>query len=506
MNEETSVNVDIDNIGPIEHLTIPVKPGTITVLRGPNGSGKSQALNAVGKVVSGKGSLTSRDGTTGGTASGMGVQVKVGRSGKNSRKITDDELQVEALEDSLNIADLVDPGLKDQAAADDRRIKALISLAGVDPDIELFIPLVAELDVPGCETLLDEVESDSLVEMAAKIKRLLEKQARDFEEIADKANQNCQTLRKQNEDIDLSAECDAEKLEKAYLDALNEHSKVTERLESRSEQAERHATAMKSLEKAKADYKGPTLHKAQKELALSEERVLERKDEVNELRKKLAAAEKELEAAESVVDIRREQAENAQRHESLIASWEETIANGFEPDETLEQQLADASEAVDAAREAQQNGSSVRDAKDREVEATASEGESKQATQDAKKLRDAAAKTNSVLTKVVSGMAGPFSVNSDMRLVVKHAKRGECFYSDLSHGERWKLGLDVAIEAFKRKEQRGLLCIPQEAFESLDGNNRKIILGHISGTDLAIITAEASRDDLEELQTETVEA
>ena len=39
--------VVINNIGPIEHLELAAKPGTITVLRGNNGRGKSTALDVL---------------------------------------------------------------------------------------------------------------------------------------------------------------------------------------------------------------------------------------------------------------------------------------------------------------------------------------------------------------------------------------------------------------------------------------------------------------------------
>ena len=131
--------VVINNIGPIEHLELAAKPGTITVLRGNNGRGKSTALDAISALTRGGTGLESRDGTVGGTASGFGVQIKVGRGGANRRT---GDLIVTAVEDRLSIADFVDPPVKDPVAADSRRLKALVGLVGLVAKPEMFHELV----------------------------------------------------------------------------------------------------------------------------------------------------------------------------------------------------------------------------------------------------------------------------------------------------------------------------------------------------------------------------
>ena len=65
--------------------------------------------------------------------------------------------------------------------------------------------------------------------------------------------------------------------------------------------------------------------------------------------------------------------------------------------------------------------------------------------------------------------------------------------AELSHGEKWKLAIDIAVETFKRKGVDGLLGIPQEAWEGLDGRNREELAEHIGLTDLIVLTAEAER-------------
>ena len=87
-----------------------------------------------------------------------------------------------------------------------------------------------------------------------------------------------------------------------------------------------------------------------------------------------------------------------------------------------------------------------------------------------------------------------------------HPNRGECYFCELSEGERWRLGVEIAIEAFKKKGGGGLLGIPQEAWEGLDYKNRKAIAEAIEGTDLAILTAEATQVESEGIEVGVVSA
>jgi hypothetical protein len=83
---------------------------------------------------------------------------------------------------------------------------------------------------------------------------------------------------------------------------------------------------------------------------------------------------------------------------------------------------------------------------------------------EAKELREKARQTDEVLSEIVAEIpACPLRV-IDGRLVT-NTKRGATFYSDLSAGERWRIALDIAIQAVGTG---GLLVIPQEAWEGLD--------------------------------------
>jgi len=76
--------------------------------------------------------------------------------------------------------------------------------------------------------------------------------------------------------------------------------------------------------------------------------------------------------------------------------------------------------------------------------------------------------------------------------LVRATRRGATYFSDLSHGERWRIALDVAIEAVG---QRGVLVIPQGAWEGLDPDNRAAIADHVRGRGAVVLTAEATNGE-----------
>lgn len=483
-------DVSIENIGPIEELRLTARPGKITVLTGPNGAGKTQALNAVDSLVSGKSRLGSRDGTTGGTATGFGVRIKVGRGGSNRRS---GELEIESVEDRLNIADLVDPGLKDPAASDARRIKALVTLTGIEAKPELFYDLVGGKE-PFTELIKPEsIDKADIVSLAAAIKRDLESGSRKEADVAENLKRDIQSREEANEGIDLEAPHDADALQNELETAVSKLSAEKQRARDASTTLENASEARRRIVTRKADYGGLTVGDAAKALGTID-------GELSGKRKILSDKQQELDAAivavEDVVhrrDLADSELVRAQEYAEMMAEWEFTVeaAEGVEPPMNSTMELLNFK--VVKSRLAIETGVRVRDALERVGVVDLLNVQRKQASLNAERLRDAAHGTEDILSRLVAEMGGPFTVNKEFRLVVEHPKRGATFFAELSHGERWKLGLDVAIEAFGREGRPGLLAIPQEAWESLDADNRRLIAEHIEGSDLAVITAEASR-------------
>jgi DNA repair exonuclease SbcCD ATPase subunit len=176
--------IEIRDIGPVEHVSIPVpESGGVVVLKARNGRGKTNTLQAVETIATGKGSLSVRDGALRGEVSGWGAKVTVGRSTRRTG-----ELEVYTLEGKLSIADLVDPGLKSDEAADARRIRALASLTADKVDASRFFELLGGKDAFLEIVSPSAMEGDDWVAVADKIKRDIEREARKEEALAEHAD------------------------------------------------------------------------------------------------------------------------------------------------------------------------------------------------------------------------------------------------------------------------------------------------------------------------------
>lgn len=499
-------DVLIEDIGPIERLEFTAPPGRITVLRGCNGVGKTQALGAVDALVSGRGRLVGRDGTTSGVARGFGVKIAVGRGGANRRS---GELEVESIEDRLNIADLVDPGLKDPVAADGRRIRALVALSGVNPDVALFEALV-EGGREELLTLLPEeaLQAGDLVDMAARVKRALESAARAKETEAANLRRDAEAKRATCEGVDLTAPSDRLTLQASVEDCSQTWAKLREKRAAGLEAKDAREADLRRLDELKAARAGqPSLADLASQAEAAGATFCAASRRVEELRKELAQAEADEALADEVAMSAGRALESAKRETAALSALETAVAGAL-PECPSSEAVAAAHSRLLHARAAVEAGVRVRDALGRIEQAEEIEATADQAGARAEALRDAARGTEDVLSRIVAGMGGAFRVDKEFRLVVPGTERGEEYFAELSHGERWKLALSVAIEAFRAAGKPGLLSIPQEAWEGLDGDNRRAIADAIDGTDLSVVTAEADHgaDPRREIEAEVFEA
>ena len=136
-----------------------------------------------------------------------------------------------------------------------------------------------------------------------------------------------------------------------------------------------------------------------------------------------------------------------------------------------------------------EHGVLIRQAFDRKESAQTELANASGLTKQADLLRGSARGTDEIL----SGLVG--KANAKLRVeagrLILNTTRGKTYFAELSHGERWKLALDVAIEAVG---PGGVLVCPQEAYEGLDPSNRRLIADHLAGTGVVMFTAEASDD------------
>jgi len=227
--------------------------GGLVLLTGDNGSGKSETLSCARALMGSaddKKSLRPRDGEKSGSVEGCGVAIKVGRSNRETGELT-----VAALEDRLDIADLVDPGIADPNAADARRLKSLIRVAGVKADLDLFSDLLGDT----FEIDAKVMKEPDLINMAGGVKRSLEAKARSEENKAEACGVEAATCLKSVEGVDITGESDEAALQAAYREAANRDAEVKQRQLSAEQAQEAQCKAREALATANRQYDGPTL-------------------------------------------------------------------------------------------------------------------------------------------------------------------------------------------------------------------------------------------------------
>ena len=479
-------NIEIENIGPVERLVIPVpEDGGLVVLSGRNGAGKSNSLEAVESLASGKGKLSVRDGALSGRITGLGAVITVGRS---TRRLG--ELEVETLEGKLSIAELVDPGLKSDDAADGKRIKALVSLTGTEPDISEFYKLVGSKE--RFQDLVSPTASESAdwVTMADRIKRDIEKAARKEEDAAEyqegKARGLCDVAEQADETIE-----DADVLQQELLQAAQLVSQLEERQTQAKQGMERAKSAQSRIarltdglderiemlrdKKRQSEELYESLERSHGEM---EQQIAELTSQAKLLRQKLAAeAEKLQDVTQRLTDAIESQTEVAELKEETSVCIAPVDPNEIEDAKNNVLWIQRRMEAAAVAREAAAKREDARRIRQKAAEHRRT----------AIELRNAAKATDDVLSELVGRTCNVLRVEHG-RLVL-NTTRGATYFSELSHGERWKLAIDIAISQLGNQ---GIVVLPQEAFEGLDPVARKIINDHAKYRKVLVLTAENS--------------
>lgn len=476
-----TTKVTIKDVGPIHQLSIPVPPeGGIVVLTGRNGAGKSEALAATEKLIRGTGSLTKRDRClTSGVVQGFGATIKVGAKTTRSG-----ELEVTSLEDRLHVSDLVDPQIKDPDAADAKRIKALVSLSGVAIDPQSFYLGFEKVVAPAIRNVADPIES------AALAKRALEAEARVVEASALNNGAMAQAAQRAIEGVDLTAESDTRKLQESHTEAVKEHTRLVSQKAEAGQAELRREAAERNLSKLVAGYTGLTVEAAIDRVTAAALHMREANTAVKEAEEVLRTAKARRIEMEAAHNHAAQLVTAAKGHAATIAQFRATIEQTTAVAAPSDMELIAASQAVDAASKTIEQGVIVRTARAEHDNLTAYRVTAKEQEKKAMLLRDAAAKIDFVLSKAVP--CDELRVENG-RLVTDTEERGPTFYGDLSVGQRWKIALRIAIAAVG---EHGVLVIPQEAWEGLDPDNRRLIADEVAGRKVTIITAEPSTGEL----------
>lgn len=485
--------IEIENTGPIEKLEIPLpENGGVVVLRGRNGVGKSKALEAIDRLTAGKGKPEPKDGEKHGSVSGLGVTLTVAKAIRAKGV-----LEVESLEGRLSLAELVDPGIKDHDAADAKRIKAIIALADVEPEIGLLVA-----DTWSDYITQQTIESPDLLTMAQRAKSNLEAGARDFEKAADDARIDAEAARKTLDGIEV-VEIDEDDLrghlraaERGLMELEAQQRQEAEAVRRWEEQQAELAELKQSVSTLVDVYESVAVNvgeavrkwfdernKLDAEITTLENRLKEKKRFRDQAVEKLLNAETDKRNAEQNLTDARAKAEYIAKLESV---GKPTI------DEAIPKKIEQNQKAIDQFTAKLQQVPIMRRAKEAREAATVAELERKNALESAEELREAAKAIDAGLSKIVSGLGVPLRVK-DFRLVTETHRGPNTLYADLSAGERWRIALDLAVSIAGTKT---LFTVPQECWEGLDPVNRGAIAKQAEERGVTIITAECSEDEI----------
>jgi energy-coupling factor transporter ATP-binding protein EcfA2 len=470
MSTTTTRRIELENIGPIDRLSIPLPEAGVVVLHGRNGTGKTHALAAVDSLVSGRGKPPCRDGALRGQVEGFGARLTIGRSTKRVG-----EAEVVSLEGRLDISQLVAPPIKDEEAADRHRIKALIQLSGAKPDAAAFESILPEgmrlahLVLPG------EIQQDDPVTLAAKAKRSLEQLAREHEKKAQDATLRLRMLEESLDRALLTFPLERDQAEAQWQEALL----AQRELATRQKAAEEHQQTITALQTAVHNFRA----------LVPEGTTLEG------LEHEAAKAASDVQRLERELDVARERArqlawhvQRAKEAHADLENLKKLLAVNVAP--VGDEELAQAKQRVEAARVAYEKALAKEKAQTQLAQVASVQREIDDQTRQAQVLRDSAQSLDDVLSQMVGQITAKLRVQSGQ--LVCQTDRGLEPFRELSAGERWRLVLEIAAEQVGRG---GLVTVPQEAWEALDPVHRQEIAKIAKEVGVVILTAEADAQE-----------
>lgn len=483
--------IEYKDVGPIEKFRTEIPDrGGILCFQGKSGVGKTTAINAFNNAVSGNGKLSVRDGATMGEVSAFGAKVMLG-----ARTNRFGQPEAVGIESRYDIGSLVDPGIKDPMAADARRIKALVQIAGVEAKQELFYEIVGGPE-QFSNLFGDELAGcDDLVEMAGKIERRLQKLARDREDSGNIEVGHIAALREAAGKVDVTVESDHETLQAALLAAVGKQSALETQAKAYAARARDIQRAKDMLSDAEAETGRVSAADAQaatRVASAKRERCIQDLRNAEELFRSASAA-LDLAKSEEKAALAAQQA--AEQHEQHLAQWRQTIEGPAAASEVSQEDLETAKATVDAAQRALELGSKARQAKRDLAQAELHSKKAAEHKTEAERLRRAAGAVDDVLSGLVAKTGSPLRVRAG-RLVLDTKTRGETFYAELSDGERTKIGVDVAISAFPESNdgRRQVIGLGQKFFQDLGPSVRLEVAEHARSRNVLIVSALVTDD------------
>jgi hypothetical protein len=488
--------IELRDVGPIVQLTIPIPRAGVVEISGDNGSGKSQAQAAVSAMLSGSGTVPVRDGASSAIAEGLGVRMTVGRKTMHAGDL--DLHSLEGPDPSI----LVDPGIKDRAAAHAERIRALCRLAHAELDRAAFHALAGGADEFALIVKPESLDKGDVPSVAAAVKRDFEAAARAAESQASNLQIEAKGIASAADDVQETEAPDERALQaelegaSASLGELRGRQRQAEELRASASRARATLESYGDKGTAEAGKAAEAAYaKAREATVVAQTIQANLVEAVSAARAALAEAEKHAESAKA--DMRAaQQAEEAARL---------AVDQAFQ-DFTRRKQLAQAVKAAEAAadvdpeqiaaleqrtgsaRVALQRAEVVRRALDQRARARGKADQAGDALSRALKLREAARGCEQIVTDALAKVC-PAGMRVEGGFLVVDTDRGAEPFDELSHGERWKWAIGIAAKAIKPP---GLLVCRQEGWEALQPREKLNVNAMAIEAGLVILAARAA--------------
>ena len=475
-------DITIKDVGPINRLTIPVPAGGgVTVLRARNGTGKTSAIEGITIALRQAGTLNRRRGAAG------AAEVSVGGATARTAARTSHtgELEVCSIDDKLNLLDFIKPPVADPVAADTRRIKALLSVTGVEADFKLFDGLLPE----GLMTKYTQASTrrqPDIVQMAKEVKKDLQEAARFAEADANEAKGSVAATRTALDGVNLKGESNDAVLRQNHLDAVSRKATLAAEAKAATEANKAREEAAARIETAAGEYKGPSVDEAKSAFAAATDAATVTHNSVETLKAKLAEAEKIHAAAREKERLAVEALNTATAHEKTVADLKAAAA-GEPVKGPTEAQLAEAEKAITTAAEAITQGVRIREAESKKAKLAEYQKAEKEHSELATRIREAASNVDDVLSGAVK--APGLAIKEGRLWSTAH----EDYFGDLSEGQRIKIALDIVLPIVG---EGGLLPLPQDFWQDLDPVNKALVDTEAKKQHVCVLTAEVAEGDL----------
>ena len=348
------------------------------------------------------------------------------------------------------------------------------------------------------EALAIDDETDDIIVLHSRVKRGLEGKARAEEAQAEKTRAEYQATRATFEDLDLEAPHDAGGLGLAQEQAASNLATMKAHNGHAQHVAEQVAEAGRRLDElaAQSDDAEALRRMAAgcRDLASdSDTKAAELQDRIDELTTGVRMAKAESVRLRQKAKEHDAQAERADQQAATRAVLAQDAARSV-PAVYTQEQLDAAEAAVAAARAAVEQGAVIRRAREQEAKATVLHDQAKAHAKRGQLFRDRAGSLDAVISSVLPPGCPLRYENGRLVLATDRGPREP--YSDLSHGERWKVAIDFVAPIINQDGRKGLLPLPQEAYEALDDDNKALLAKLARDNKLIILTARATRGPL----------